>query len=93
MQPELIRAIARAQYIRRHFTNMSLSALVWTDIQHNIVVEQMKAWKNLSENERQVWLDAAQEWLEQVENERPNIYNLLVEGVVNVELEGDYDER
>lgn len=92
MQPELIRAIARAQYIRRHFTHMSLSALYWTYAQHNIVVQEMKNWKMLSESERQNWLDGAEEWLEQTKNERPNIYDLLVEGVVNVELEGDYDE-
>lgn len=92
MQPELIRAIARALYIRRHYTHLSFGALSWTYTEHNNVVEQMYNWKCLSEEERQVWLNDAEQWLEQTRSKSPNVYALLAEGVINVELEGDYQQ-
>ena len=91
MQPEIIRTVARAQFIRRHFTNLSLSQLTWTYTQHNLVVEQMSAWKTLSDSERQEWLDHARVWLEEIQQTRPNIYNILIDGIVNMELAGDYE--
>jgi hypothetical protein len=71
---------------------MSLSQLTWTYTQHNLVVEQMTAWKNLSDSERQVWLDQASEWLQEIQNTRPNIYNILADGIINMEDLGDYDQ-
>lgn len=85
MSPDLIRIIARAIFVRRHFTDLSLSNLVWTYEQHDMVVAECEAWRQMSEQEKLVWFEKAEQWLLDLKINRPNVFQIVADGVVLVE--------
>ena len=83
MDKNLIYSVARTQYVRRNVEPYSLAEMVWTSSTNNSLNEYV-TWTNMSIEQKQEWLDKAEQWLLNLESVRPNVYKILAEGYVDI---------
>jgi len=79
----LIYSVARTQYVRRNAEPFSLAEMVWTSSTNNSLNEY-REWATMDYNQKQEWLDKAERWLEHLKQVRPNVYNILENGYVDI---------
>lgn len=86
LNSNLVYNVARAQFIRRNVEKFALNDMVWTS-SSNDSLSEYKAWTTMTDNDRKIWIDKAEKWLELLKDNRPANYKILEQGFLSIDDE------